>query len=940
QGQRQGKPAHFKGLKAAFPRDEVVWPEVHALLTALQGALPKLDDALIRALLGAQPDPMRGPEAWRTIPCPGLILPKRYMGGLLFGQMIPRFDNRIIGTCPILFARLEARYRGEGLEPEEAKQRAEKESKLPAKATPEFLRFRWAMQLANVFGAAPNDAQTRPLTAEERKRLTELAERQGAFAKGEFKKVVRSLTGWPEKAPRDNLDSLLLHPDAEKALVLDPVQNELRKRPLGAAFAKLPPRFAKRLRGRLTRGKTVKAGEVRDWLEPADQAAFDAEVQRGIESANTRRGKKQAAVTRDELLAEKLAVSFPGGRAPYSRPILREAYEGVMKGWDPRAEKNDRQPRGCLCQTDELKEAQLHRRLEEQTNNHLIRHRLLLLERLLRDLIAAPEFANGDAGRVASLAIEVNRDLRDLSGKSRKEQEQDMGRRLGDFKNVAAKVEEACRRRGIPVTAGLIRKARVAEDLGWRCPYTGKDFSFDTVLDGVMDKDHIIPHSDRQSDSLDSLVITWNEVNKWKGKRTAMQFIREEGGKTVPGRPELTVLPLALYQKLVDGLDRRKGHPDDIARKKRRIRRLLTEQYEEKEFTPRDLTVTSHLVRLGAQVLQRAFPPEKRPATTSLPGSVTGEVRKAWRLLGCLAAANPQVLDAAGNVKTKQDIRGITHLHHALDACVLGLAVQFFPRHGTLWSAMIKRRPSAAEAALLRATGLYDGPDASGRMQLRDLPAELKQQLRQRLAEKRVVQHIPADMSGVKIEENTRRVLRVREDGRVDLRQRAPRDAKSGLRPRAKDTEEAAGKLLGLNPPSGNGKLARQRGVRVITDNFGVAILDHALEGEEKFVVIPWHRVWHRLQELKLRNGEQWPAVIRNGQLIRVQNGLFSGIWRVFSAKNNASGMALDIGRPDVVRLQNKTEGHKINVLVASLIRGGMEVVNSSLTGVSTSSLP
>jgi CRISPR-associated endonuclease Csn1 len=933
QGLRKDKPAHFKGLKAAFPREEVVWPEVRALLTALKGRLPKLDDALIRTLLGSEPDPMRDPEAWRTVPCPGLVLPKRYMGGLLFGQMIPRFDNRIIGVCPIQFARLEATHLAEGLESEEARHRAEKESKLPAKATPEFLRYRWAMQLANVFGAAPGEVKTRPLTAEERRQLTRMAKQAGALAKGEFKKAVRSLTGWPDKAPRDNLDSLLLHPDADRALELNPVQNELRKSDLAAAFAKLPERFAKRLHGRLARGKTATPGEVRGWLEAADQAAFDAEIQRVIEAANTRKGKKQAAVTRDELLAEKLTAKFPSGRAPYARPILREAHEEVMKGWDPRAEKNERQPRGCLCQTDELKEAQLHRRLEEQTNNHLIRHRLLILERLLGDLIAAPEFANGDAGRVATLAIEVNRDLRDMSGKSRKEQEQDLGRRLGDFKHVAAKVEEACRRRGIPVTTGLIRKARVAEDLGWRCPYTGKDFSFDTILDGVMDKDHIIPHADRQSDSLDSLVITWNEVNKWKGKRTAMQFIRDEGGKPVPGRPELTILPLALYQKLVDGLDRRRGHPDDIARKKRRIRRLLTEQFEDKEFTPRDLTVTSHLVRLGAQVLKRAFLnlPKKRrpPEPVSLSGSVTGEVRKAWRLLGCLAAANPQVLDAAGNVKTKQDIRGITHLHHALDACVLGLAAHFFPRHGTLWTAMIKRRPSPEEAALLIATGLYDGPDANGRMLLRDLSPELKEQVRQRLAERRVVQHVPADMSGVKIEENTRRVLHVREDGRVDLRQRAPRDAKTGVRPKFKDTDEAPAKLLGLNPPGGDGKLKRQQGVRVITDNFGVAILDHAPEGEEKFVVIPWHRVWHRLEELKPRNAGRPARVLQNGMLIRVPRGTHRGVWRIFSAKNNADGLALSLGRPDAIGCDKA----KQNVRLGVLMRDGLEALVTHLAG-------
>lgn len=967
QGRRQDKPIHFKGLKAAFPR-EIVWAEVRDILTALQGRVPELDSPLIRTLLGNDVDPLKDPDAWRTISCPTIKLPKRYHGGLLFGQCIPRFDNRIIGVCPIQFTRLEAKYRAAGLDPDAAKHRAEKESKFPLKATPEFLRFRWAMQLANIFGGGAGDRATAPLSAGARRQLTDLVARKGSFTKSEFKKAVREAAGWSENPARDNLDSMLMHPDAEEALIFDPVQAALRKHPLADAFAALPPQFLKRLRGKLARGKTVTPATVRGWLTGEAAAAFDAAVEGVLEATNTRRGRRQALRTCEQLLAEPLVAEFPKGRAPYARPILREAFEEVMKGWDPRAEKNDHQPRGCLCQTNELKEAQLQRRLEEQTNNHLIRHRLLILERLLRDLIAAPEFANGDKSRIASMTIEVARELRDFSGKTRKEQEQDLGLRLGDFKRVAAKVDEVCDRRGIPPgkRAGWIRKARVAEDLGWQCPYTGKTFNLDTLLDGVMDKDHIIPHADRQSDSLDSLVITWKEINLWKGKRTAMQFIREEGGKTVPGRPELSIMSLAAYQKHIASLDTRKGHNEDRARKKRRIRRLLTETYEEKEFTPRDLTVTSQLVRLGAQVLQRAFPKDQRPPVISLPGSVTGEVRKAWKLLGCLGAANPAIFEVDGKTpKRKEDIRNITHLHHALDACVLGLASLFFPRNGAVWSAIVtagadreadddqrlwlamtKRRPSAAEAALLKATGRYQ-QDSEGRMHLRDLPETLKEQIRSRLAEKRVVQHIPADMSGVKIEENTRRVLGLTKEGRVQLRQQAPRDPKTDVRPQPKVTDEAPGKLLGLNPPGGDGKLKRQKGVRVITDNFGVAILDHAPEGQEKFVVIPWHRVWHRVQELKKKNGGKTPRILRNGQIVSVANGIYSGRWRVFSIKAKRAGIKVNLGTLDCLGVEedyldpaaNKKRtrtvaGCKLDAALSTMVKGGLTILRTGFCSI------
>ena len=61
-----------------------------------------------------------------------------------------------------------------------------------------------------------------------------------------------------------------------------------------------------------------------------------------------------------------------------------------------------------------------------------------------------------------------------------------------------------------------------------------------------MDKDHIVPRADRASDSLDSLVITFSAVNKWKGKRTAFQFVEQEQGKPVPDLPNISVMSLKL----------------------------------------------------------------------------------------------------------------------------------------------------------------------------------------------------------------------------------------------------------------------------------------------------------------------------------------------------------------------------------------------------------
>jgi hypothetical protein len=55
--------------------------------------------------------------------------------------------------------------------------------------------------------------------------------------------------------------------------------------------------------------------------------------------------------------------------------------------------------------------------------------------------------------------------------------------------------------------------------------------------------------------------------------------------------------------------------------------------------------------------------------------------------------------------------------------------------------------------------------------------------------------------------------------------------------------------------------------------------------------------------------------------------------WRIFSIKNAAQGILLDIGRPDVVRLRNKTPGHKINVQLRSLCAGGISLPPRTLVG-------
>src|SRR5208283_3309931 len=152
---------------------------------------------------------------------PDLKLPRRYEGGLLFGQLVPRFDNRIISKCPV------------------------SGQKVPSRNCPEFLNFRWGMQLANVQVTRFGEKELTPLSAAERQQVDAVMRERGGMGVEEFKKQVRQVAG----AIRDNLDTMLLHPDAKEALLLDPVQKLVQSSEFKPFWQLLPERLQKRARG-------------------------------------------------------------------------------------------------------------------------------------------------------------------------------------------------------------------------------------------------------------------------------------------------------------------------------------------------------------------------------------------------------------------------------------------------------------------------------------------------------------------------------------------------------------------------------------------------------------------------------------------------------------------------------------------------------------------
>ena len=922
----------YKTLNAAYPR-KAVSAEVSKLLHLHNGNISGLDSATIRMLMSLDD---LGDDSRTHLKAAGIKLPKRYVGGLLFGQLVPRFDNRIIARCPLTWAKTYDGALENGNTDAEARHLADKFAKVPSAKCPEFFRFRFAMLLANL---KIDEGQPLPKTL--RQTIWTLAERQGRATPKELSAAIKAAGHTPY-----NLDSYFkIHPDSDEALTLDPIieypnKNQIVK----AIWPAVPEEIRNQITARWRKGGSVTLEEIHQ-LSGSDDAVRAA-IEGVFDKDQAKAKGRKAYNTIQDLLLRRLSPVATSGRAPYARPVLRAVVDEVLSGpWHPlKASKNtdpengdDKPANGVLYDLgipgSRVRQLQEERPIEKLTNNHLVRHRMLILDRLLDDIAA--EFVK-TPGEKMQVIVEVARDLREFSGMTAKQITSELNSRLKDFKAAVAYLDKFAP--NLPRNGGIIRKCRIAMDLEWRCPYTGE--TYDVADLSKMERDHIIPFATRNTNSLHALVLTWPEVNRMKGKRTARQFIAEFEAKPVENKTHLSLFTARRYEEFVEKL-KVTGHDDDRRRQRARKALLLTADFKDKElgFTEGQLTQSSQLMKLAMGAIKRKLP---SAAVDPIPGPVTSEIRKAWKLTGCLALACPEVIDSNGDILPKDEIRSLTHLHHALDAATLALAAHYFPlRHrgqdqkGKIWQALLKRRRTQEEKEFLLSLGrifqTYSCVNRDGKrdtdVRLVDLVPEIKNALARSLAQCRVMQHLPADRSGVKAELTTWGIVSIEgegEDARVKLQQRTSK-VENGVRLiSTKPGEERAGKLLGLNPKNGSGKLKAIAGVMVIGENYGL-VLDPQPQ------IIPFQDVQTRLEHARAANGGQPVRVLRNGMLIRLFNqGPRDGIWSVYTVQ---ASLKVDLVRPGTYGRPRK--GSKVwrEVAIKGLLAKGLEILPRRYTG-------
>ena len=884
-GEKKASRVYFKGKNAAFPRDVVV-EEVRKILDSHKGVLPKLDNVLVEILLDKVPA--------------GTVdnLPARFRGSLLFGQYVPRFDNRIIAKC---------RITGKNV---------------PAKNCKEFFLYRWG-RLINNLTVFADDGNARTLSPRERKALHAKMADVGFFTKKTLNEALREVSGC-EPA---NTESYFMVEEMEEALVLDPVKKMLAtKTYLKDLWKCFSSRGKKIFASKFAKGETLclkKCVEQMKAWGGWDSVAFDAK----LAELQTAEDRRRSASKRRNIINSRFVASLPDGRAVYSKSILKKVFEEALEAKDSTMEG------GCLYETPEIRKRLLGESLESQTNNHMVRHRLMIFGRLLDDIVS--EYAAGDASCVKDVVVEVVKELKEFSGMNAKEIAAKLTEKNGNFSMVAEKLEKAAMEANVPVTASLIRKARLLEDQGFICPYTGQNLSYNDLFGGTLDIEHIIPRSLRPSDSLTSCVMTFRAVNDMKGQRTAMQFIKDFEGKDVPGL-NMQIQPLKDYKEWVDAHGkqrfRRGFYKEDFARCKKRSELMLLEKYDERnaDFTERDLTQTSYLNKMAIRLVQQKLGVSAR----HLAGAITGFVRKNMCIDECLVAAVPRMQEHArvGEHDTrkllKSEMRDLSHLHHAMDAVTQGLTALFFRVED--WKLLVKRNLNERERDLLldKYRNLLKFSQ-DGKIAMEKLGDSQLKEIRDRLAECRVVQHVPAKMHGMAVEQTTWSILEDDENSaKVKLAQHTA-DLKLGRFDRdgkrfVKSGEEKKSLLLGYNVPAEKAetsKLQKIKGVVKICENWGCAL-------DPTPTVIPYFKVFPKLRELREKNGGKRVRVIRRGQLISISSGRYKGVWRVVSIKNNATGIALDLSAPDKIKLKDKT------AVLDTLLKNGLKILKPKLTGL------
>lgn len=243
-------------------------------------------------------------------------------------------------------------------------------------------------------------------------------------------------------------------------------------------------------------------------------------------------------------------------------------------------------------------------------------------------------------GKPEMIRLELARDLK----RPRKERERISNRNKEQERRRERARQKAEAVLSREVTATDILKVLLAEECGWRCPYTGKEISMTALLgdEPQFQIEHIYPFRRTLDDSFANKTLCYHEENLGKGNRTPYEAYGSD--------PER-------WKEIIQRVKRFNG-PFAAAK----LHRFLTKELPE-DFAERHLNDTRYASKLAARYLGMLYgggvDANRKRRVMAVAGTLTAFLRQVWNLNSVLGDPSS---------KTRTD-----HRHHAVDALVVAL---------------------------------------------------------------------------------------------------------------------------------------------------------------------------------------------------------------------------------------------------------------------------
>jgi len=464
-------------------------------------------------------------------------------------------------------------------------------------------RFR-VLQQVNHLRVATGDLDERGLTSEERRALTDALCREGDLTIPRAKKAA----GLPRSV------KFSIERGGEKRLVGHRTDARLRE-----VFGDLWDDLTERQRDTVVE-------DVRSVREPDTLARI---------------GRRRWGLDADAAAAFA-DVALEEGHSPHNRAALRRLVAHMEDGAAYGAARKEEFPEAFSSETP-------HEALppvaewDRDLRNPSVTRALTEVRKLVNAVIRRH-------GKPERIHIEMARDLK--AGRSKRER---INKRMRDREKERQQAAEAITRElgYSDPRRWQIEKWLLADECGWRCPFTGREFGARELMgsQSQFDVEHIWPFSQSLDNSFLNKTICHHEENRTRKRN-------QTPAQAYAGTPKQ-------YEEILERVKAFKGDRFAVREKLRRF----TEDIDA-GFTNRHLTETRYIADLACEYLgllyggrvenQGEDGSTRRIITPS--GGLTAWLRRGWGLDAILSDRDE---------KERND-----HRHHAIDAIVVALADQ------------------------------------------------------------------------------------------------------------------------------------------------------------------------------------------------------------------------------------------------------------------------